>query len=169
MRASSTCLGLLVVALSGCKGGQAGDGEKGAAGGAGGKVSFVKAEIGPVEFDAGWEPKKLLPKYLKVWLKIDTSKKTYIRCWSVGPGSEAVLTDDKGKTYALIEDAEYKDKGGTLIMNPGETLTFLTLFEPPDPAATKLTLRLNGRGFDGERREPLGRDKDIVLQVAGWK
>ena len=79
------------------------------------------------------------------------------------------LTDDKGKRYALIDEGEYQDKGGNLIMNPGESLTMLLLFEPPDTKATKLTLRLNGRGVDAQRKEPLGRDRDIVLQVSGWK
>lgn len=54
-------------------------------------------------------------------------------------------------------------------MNPGESLTALVLFEPPDPKATRLTLRLNGRGVDARREEPLGRDKDIVLRIPRWK
>src|SRR6516225_4696698 len=111
IRILSTCIGLLIIALSGCKEGQPRDGgdAKGTPGGSGAKVSFVKAEIGPVEFDPGWEPKKSLPKYLKVWVKIDTSKRTHIRGWSLGPRSEASLTDDKGKSYALIDDGEWKD------------------------------------------------------------
>ena len=171
MRTLSTCVGLLILALSGCKEGRPRDGgdDKGTPGGSGAKVSFVKAEIGSVKFDPGWEPKQPLPKYLKVWLKIDTSKRTYVRCWSLGPRSEASLTDDNGKSYALIDDGEYKDKGGNLIMNPGESLSTLLLFAPPDPKATKLTLRLNGRGVDAKRNEPIGHDKDIVIQVSGWK
>jgi hypothetical protein len=171
MRTLSTCIGLVILALPGCRDGrprEGGDG-KSTSGGAGAKVSFVKAEIGSVNFEPGWAPKKPLPKYLKVWLKVDTSKRTHIRWWSLGPKSEASLTDDKGKKYALVDDGEYEDKGGYLIMNPGESLTMALLFAPPDPKATKLTLRLNGRGFDGERKEPLGRDKDIVLQISGWK
>jgi hypothetical protein len=168
MRTLATCIGLVILALSGCKDGQPPDGGDGK-GTPGAKVGFVKAEISPVKFEPGWEPKKPLPKYLKVWLKIDTSKRTHIRGWSLGPKSEASLADDKGKSYALSDDGEYEDKGGYLIMNPGESLTMVLLFEPPDPKATKLTLRLNGRGVDGERKEPLGRDKDIVLQVSGWK
>jgi hypothetical protein len=171
MRTLSACIALLILALSGCEEGPSRDrgDNKGTPGGSGAKVSFVKAEIGPVEFEPGWEPKKPLPKYLKVWLKIDTSKKTHIRGWSLGPQSEASLTDDKGKSYALIDEGEWKDKGGNLIMNPGESLTDLLLFEPPDPKATSLTLRLNGRGVDAQRNEPLGRDKDIVLPISGWK
>jgi hypothetical protein len=163
-------MGLLFLALSGCNQGQPRDGrdDKGTPDASGAKVSFVKAEIGSVDFDAGWEPKNPLRKYLKVWLKIDTFKETHIRGWSLGPKSEASLTDDKGKSYALIDDGEWKDKGGSLIMNPGETLTDLLLFEPPDPKTTKLTLRLNGRGVDAQKGT-LGPDKDIVLQISGWK
>jgi hypothetical protein len=171
MRRVSTCIGLLILALSGCKDGQPGGGgdDKGTPGESGARVSIVKAEIGPVTFDRGWEPKKPLAKYLKVWVKIDTSRRTYIRGWSLGPRSEASLTDEMGRSYALLDEGEWKDKGGHLIMKPGESLTDVILFEPPDPTATRLTLRLNGRGVDGRREKPLGRDKDIVLQISGWK
>lgn len=171
IRRLSTCIGLLIVALSGCKEGGPRDGgdSKGTAGDSGAKVSFVKAEIGPVKFEPGWAPKKPLSKYFKVWVKIDTSERTHVHGWSLGPKSDALLTDDKGRSYSLIDEGEYEDKGGYLIMNPGETLTMLLLFEPPGPKATKLTLRLNGRCLDPKQERPPGRDKDIVLQISGWK
>jgi hypothetical protein len=133
----------------------------------GATVTFVKAEIGPMSFET--TPSTPFPQYLKVWLKVDAKKRTHVRAWSLGPQSEAVLTDDGGRKYTFIADADYNNMGGHVTLNPGETLPMLLLFEPPDSRAKRLSLRLNGRGLEGERQQPLGPDKDIKLEIKGWK
>jgi hypothetical protein len=132
----------------------------------GAKVAFMKAEVGPMTFEE--RPTTPFPQYLKVWLKIDAAKTTNLRGWSLGPQTEAVLTDDSGRKYTFIADADYNGMVGRRTMNPGESLPMLLLFEPPSPKAMRLTLRLNGRGID-DQNQPLGPEKDIKLEITSWK